>query len=324
MQFASRLPALLGLAALAFSALPQAAYADYPDHPIKMVVPFPPGGGADLTARVYAEAMSKKLGQPIIVENKGGAGGAIGAAQVANSEGDGYTILYTTPGQQITLPYLMKTLPYDPKSLKPVSQVSLAPSVLVINKNVPVKNVAELIALAKKKPGELTCGSSGIGASSHLNCELLQSMAGIKLQHVPYKGTSETLKDLVGGELTLTIDTIGVYASQIEVGNLVALGVTTPQRIDLLPKVPPIADTLPGFDASPVNYLTVPAKTPDRIVDLLSKATIAVSKEPEVRDRLHKLSILEQANSPAEMAELVRAEQVKWKKVIDNAGIKPQ
>ncbi|AHV92721.1 Bug family tripartite tricarboxylate transporter substrate binding protein [Bordetella holmesii] len=259
-------------ALLALTAWITPVEAAYPEKPIRMVVPFAPGGGADLTARVVADSLSKRLGQPVIVENKAGAGGVIGAGAVARSDPDGYTLLYTTPGQQMTLPYLMKNMPYDPADLRPVSQVSLAPSVLVVNDKLGVKTLDELIALAKKRPGELNFVSAGIGASSHLNGELLQILAGIKLQHVPYKGTGEAVKDLVAGNGDLAIDTVGIYTSFIKDKGLIPLGVTTTTEIPLLPGVPPMSRSLPGYDASPVNYISVPKATPEPIVRKLARA----------------------------------------------------
>ncbi|HBP28799.1 MAG: Bug family tripartite tricarboxylate transporter substrate binding protein [Advenella sp.] len=296
----------------------------FPNKPLRMVVPFAPGGGADMTARIISETLAKKLGQPVVVENKAGAGATIGAAYVARSAPDGYTILYTTPGPQITNPNLMKSLPYEPDDLKPVSKVSIAPSVLVINSNLPVKSVDELIALARDKPGQIRYASAGIGASSHLNGELLQTMAKIKLQHVPYKGTGEALKDLVGGNTDMAIDTLAVYMPYIKSGKLTALGVTTPTALDLLPGIEPIGKSLPGYDASPMNYLSVPAKTPDSIVSILNKAVNDAIKEPEVKDKLLQQGILAEGSSQQEIEALIGKEQLKWQKVIDGAGLSPK
>lgn len=301
-----------------------AAHAAYPDRPIRMIVPFAPGGGADLTARVVADTLGKKLGQPVIIENKAGAGGVIGAAAVARSDPDGYTLLYTTPGQQMTLPFIMKNMPYDPADLRPVSQVSLAPSVLVVNKKLGVTSLPQLIELAKKRPGELNFVSAGIGASSHLNGELLQMLAGIKLQHIPYKGTGDAVKDLVGGNGDIAIDTVGIYTGFINDGRLVALGVTTAEESPVLPGVAPISRALPGYDASPVNYITVPKATPEAVVQKLAGALQATIAEPEVKKRMLEQGILAIANTPDQMAELLRKEQARWREVIEKAGIQKQ
>lgn len=307
--------------AVALMTLAAASQAAYPDKPIKMIVPFAPGGGADFTARVVAETLSAKLGQQVVVENRPGAGGLIGATAVARADPDGYTLLYTTPGQQMTLPYLVKEMPYKPEDLRPVSQVSLAPSVLVVNKKLGVKTLQELIDLAKKRPGELNFVSAGIGASSHLNGELLQSLAGIKLQHIPYKGTGEAVKDLVGGNGDMAIDTVGIYTAFIQDGRLIPLGVTTPHEVSILPGVPPLSATLPGYDASPVNYISVPRATPDDIVEKLAKAIAETIAEPTVKQKMLGQGILAIANTPDEMQALVSKEQERWRKVITEAGI---
>lgn len=300
------------------------AHAAYPEKPIKMIVPFAPGGGADLTARVVADTLSKKLNQTVIVENRAGAGGLIGATAVARAEPDGYTLLYTTPGQQMTLPYLKKDMPYDPDDLRPVSQVSLAPSVLVVNKQLGVNTLDELIALAKKRPGELNYVSAGIGASSHLNGELLQLLADVELQHVPYKGTGEAVRDLVGGNGDLAIDTVGIYTAFIKDQRLIALGVTTTEAVPLLPGVAPISDSLPGYDASPVNYISVPQATPEPVVQKLAEALRDTIADPGVKEKMLEQGILAVSNTPDEMAALLKKEQARWRDVINKAGLAQQ
>ncbi len=296
----------------------------WPSKPIKMVVPFAPGGGADITARVYADALQKILGQSIVVENKAGAGGAIGANSVASSPPDGYTFLYTTPGQQMTLPFLVKKLGYDPDALMPVSQVSLAPSVLVVNSKLGIKNLDQFISYAKSHPGKLSFVSAGIGSSSHLNGELLKSLAKIDVEHIPYKGTGEALRDLVGGMGDFSIDTVGIYTAYIKDGRLTPLGVTTPFAVDILPNVLSLNKTIPGFDASPVNYITAPRGTPDDIVRKMSGALNQAAKEPQVKSTLAAQGIVAVANTPDEMKTIVEKERRRWKGVIEDAGIQAQ
>jgi len=311
---------------LLFASGSKAQAEKYPDHPLRMIVPFAPGGAADITARVIGEGLSKQIGQPVIVESHAGAGGTIGANLVAHAPPDGYTILFTTPGQQITLPYLIKPLPYDPDDLKPVSLVAVVPGVLVVRNNLQVKSVQELIDLAKSKPGQIHFGSAGIGSSGHLNTELLQSLAHIKLEHVPYKGASEAQRDLISGRIDMAIDTIGAYLSQIKAGTVIPLGVTTPEPVSILPDVPPIAATLPDYKSSPINYnyLSAPAKTPDNIMRILNEAMNKVMQKPEIQKKLLDHAILARVNTSAQMADLVESERVKWKIIIDQAGILPQ
>ncbi|NYT81109.1 tripartite tricarboxylate transporter substrate binding protein [Alcaligenaceae bacterium] len=295
----------------------------YPNQPIRMVVPFAPGGGADLTARMVAEPLAQELGQSIIIENKPGGGATVGARIVATAKPDGYTVLYTTPGPQLTNPYLMKSLPYDPnKDLKPVSRIAIVPSVLVVNKTVGVKNVKELIEKAKKEPHSVRFASAGIGASSHLSGELFKVMTGAEIDHVPYRGTGPAMQDLVGGRVEMAIDSLTVYMPFIESGDLIPLGVATLKPLDALPGVPPIANDLPGFDSSPVNYLSVPGGTPDAIVEKLNTALNKVLSQPELKERMLKAGLLPEGNTAAEMQELVVNEQAKWKKVIEVSGAK--
>ena len=313
----------LSVVTAAFSSQSLAAES-YPTKPIKIVVPFAPGGAADTTARMMSEPLSRQLGQTVIVENKPGGGATIGAAYVANAPADGYTVLYTTPGPQITNPYLMAKLPYDPdKDLVPVSRVSWFPNVLVVTTSLPVNSVSELIAYARKNPGKVNFASSGIGASSHLAGELFKTMANVDITHVPYKGSGQVLQDLIGGNVQMTIDSLSVYLPSIKAGTVKALGIAMPQRSPALPEVPAIDDQLKGFDATAVNYLTVPAATPKAVIDRLNKAVVTVLADPALQERMFAMGMVPKSSTPDEMAKEVRLEQTKWKKVIQDSGAKP-
>ena len=319
MEKSIRKIAALLLAAVAFGAAAQ----DYPNRPIRMVVPFAPGGGADIVARAVAAPLAKRLGQPIVVDNKPGGGATLGADIVAKAPADGYTILYTTPGPQMTNPWLMAKLPYDPeKDLVPVSEVAIVPNVLVVPKDLPVKSLKEMIQYAKAHPGKVNYASAGAGASSHLAGELFKQAAGVYIVHIPYRGTGPALTDLLSGQVQMAIDSIAVYKPHIDSGALRALGVATPQRSALLPQVPPIADELKGFEAAPINYISVPAKTPQAVVDRLNREINAVLQSPELKAQLAASGVIPQGSTQAEMAALVRSESAKWKKVIEFSGAK--
>ncbi len=296
----------------------------FPSKPIKLVVPFAPGGAADMTGRLVAENLAKRIGQPVVVENKPDAGATVGAAYVLNAPADGYTLLYTTPGPQITNPYLMARLPYDPKDLIPVSRIAWVPSVLVVNPALPVKSVKELIEYARKNPGKVNFGSAGIGASSHLSGELFKSMAGIDITHVPYKGTGQVVSDLVGGNIQMTIDSLSVYLPYIKSGQVRALGIAMPQRSPAVPDLAPVSDDLKDFDATPVNYLTVKSGTPDAVIKKLNAEMKAVLSDPALQERMAKLGLFPQWSTPEDMAIEVAKESSKWKDVIQKSGAKAE
>jgi tripartite-type tricarboxylate transporter receptor subunit TctC len=310
------------VACLAFGASVAQAQA-YPDRPLHLVVPFAAGGGADLVARAVAAALAKRMGQPVIVDNKPGGGGTLGADSVAKAAADGYTLLYTTPGPQITNPYLMAKLPYDPVAdLTPVSQVAVVSAVLVVNSSVPVKSLKELIDYARVHPGKVNFASAGIGSSSHLAGELFKHDAKIDIVHVPYRGTAPALQDLLSGNVSMAIDSIAVYRPYIDSGKLRALAVSSRERSPILPGVPPIADTLPGFDASVVNYISVRGGTPKEIVTRLNREINALLQTPEVKDYLLGHGVVPKGNTTEEMAVLVKSESAKWKQVIQVSGAK--
>jgi tripartite-type tricarboxylate transporter receptor subunit TctC len=299
------------------------AASDYPTHTIRMIVPFAPGGAADLFARMMADPMGRQLGQAVVVENKPGAGATIGATLVARSAADGYTLLYTTPGPQITNPYLMKSLPYDPKKdIVPVSMLAFVPSVLVVGKQIPVQSVAQLIAYARANPNKIRIANSGVGATSHLSGELFKAMTGLPLVQISYAGSGPAMRDILGGTVEMTIDSVAVYLPYIKSGALKALGVTTPQELPMLPGVPPIGKDLAGFDASPVNYLSVPAGTSPEIIERLNAVVAEVLKQPDLQKRMLDLGMLPESSSPERMAKLIGTESAKWKKVIEVSGAK--
>lgn len=313
---------ICAFAALAlFAAAGPAEAQDYPNKPIRLIVPFAPGGGADLMARILGEPLAKRLGQPIVIENKPGAGATLGADTAAKSPADGYTLLFTTPGPQITNPYLMGKLPYDPnKDFAPVATLVTAVNVLVVTPSLPVKNVAELIAYAKANPGKLNFSSSGVGSSSHLSGELFKQMAGINIVHVGYRGSGPSIADLLSGNVQMSIDTVAVMLPHIESGGLRALAVATVDRNPTLPDLPPIADTLPGFDGSSINYINAPAGTPQPIVEKLNREINAVLTDKEVQQRMITAGLTSIVETPAALADRIAREQAKWKQVIEQVA----
>lgn len=293
----------------------------YPTRPITLVVPFAPGGGADHIARRIAAPLSARLGQPIVIDNRPGGGGTLGAAAVAKAKPDGYTLLYATPGQQMTLPHLMDKLPYDPEhDFAAISPLLRGVSVLVVHKDVPANSVQELIDLAKARPGELSFASAGIGASSHLAGALFQHMAGLDIVHVPYRGSGAAVTDVASGRVEMAIDTISVYQPHITSGSVKPLGVSSLKATPVLPGVPPMADDLEGFDASPVNYITAPAGTPPDIIARLNREINEVLEMPEIIDFFQQVGADSQGGTPEDLEALIRSESEKWKTVIQASG----
>jgi len=317
---------LAGLAALAALCAPLAAPAQaWPERPIRLVVPFAAGGGSDLLARTLAEPLAQRLGQPVVVDNKPGANAVIGADLVAKAPADGYTVLYTPPGPQITNPSLMARLPYDPvKDLLPVARLGVFAAVLVVHPGVPARNLRELIAYAKANPGRVYFSSPGIASANHLGGEYLKALAGIDIVHVPYKGSAPALQDLLGGRVQMTIDTLAALLPHIRSGAVRPIAVAALERAPSLPELPTLAETLEGFDASSLSYLSVRAGTPAPIVERLNREVNAVLAQPAVRARLLELGILPGPGTQAAIARQVESERRKWKKVIDAAGLKAE
>jgi len=299
------------------SALAQAAY---PSKPVKLVVPYPPGGPTDIVARVIAQRLQTQTGQPFVIENLPGAGGNTGAAAVARAAPDGYTLLVATTAHAIN-PSLFKNLSYQfGRDFAPISQLTSGPLVVVVNPALPAKNMAELIALAKSKPGELNFASSGNGQSTHLAGELFNATAGTKIRHVPYKGSAPALTDTMGGQTQLMFDTMLSAMPHVKGGKLRALAVTSAQRSPAAPELPTVAETLPGFEAIAWNGLLAPANTPREIIAKLSAELRTAMEQPEVRERFEAQGFAAAWNTPEAFAGFIQAEIDKWAKVVQVSG----
>jgi tripartite-type tricarboxylate transporter receptor subunit TctC len=312
--------ALLGAAALTGAAQAQA---DWPSRPVRIVVPFAPGGTTDLTARIVAEQLGQALKQTFVIENKAGAGGNIGAAEVAKAAPDGYTFLMGTPGTQAINQFLYSKMPYDTaKDLVPVSFVVRVPNVMILNPSVPAKNLKEFIALAKAKPGALSYGSPGNGSTGHLSSELFKTQANVFITHIPYRGSGPMLQDLLAGQIQVSIDNLPSALPHIQAGKLVAIGVTSENKVAALPDVPPIASVLPGYVAESWFVLVAPAGTPPAIIDKLSAEVDRILKKPEVVERFSKLGATPVGGTPKQLGDFIAAETMKWKAVVKASGAK--
>ncbi|MFP3757026.1 tripartite tricarboxylate transporter substrate binding protein [Cupriavidus sp. SIMBA_020] len=316
----SLLSALLAAAALAAGT----AHAAYPDHPIRWIVPFPAGGAMDNIARTLGEDMSKTLGQAVVVENRPGAGGNIGAELVARAPADGHTLLIVANGMAVN-PALYGKLGYDPiKDFAPVSLLAVVPNVLVANKaKTPARTVAEVIASAKARPGKYTYASAGNGTSIHLAGELFTSMAQVDLLHIPYKGSGPAMTDLLGGQVDYMFDSITSAKPQIDSGKLTPIAVTTARRSSALPNVPTLAEAgLPGYELSPWFAAFVPARTPQPVIDALNKAMLEALKKPAVQQRLAGIGAEPIGSTPAALRDHLAKETTKWGALIKEKGIR--
>ena len=313
--------ALWGAAAAALSLAFPTQATDFPTKPVTMVVPFAPGGPTDAMARTLAAAV--KLGQPVIVENKAGAGGNLGAEAVARADKDGQTLLFGTSGPLAINVSLYRKIGYDPvKSFAPVIQIGHLPNVLVVNPAIPAKAVKELVAYAKANPGKLSFASSGNGASSHLAGVMFNNAAGTDFLHIPYKGTGPALTDLLGGQVSMTFTDVLTALPYIKSGKLRALGVTTKDRSQVRPDVPTIAEQgYAGFDVSVFFGLVVPAGTPKAAIDKLNQGFAEALKQPEVRKTLLAQGLeFAPSTSPEQLGNFIQAEVVKWRAVVKSSG----
>ncbi len=296
----------------------------WPAKPIKWVVPFAPGGTTDILARTVGDKLSVALGQPVIIENKPGAGGGVGAEFTAKAAPDGYTIMGGTISTHAINASLYSKLPYDPvKDFAAVTLIARVPNMLVINPSIPAKDVRELIVLLKANPGKYSFASSGNGTSQHLSGELFKSMAGVEMQHIPYKGSPPALQDVMGGQVAMTFDNITTAWPLAKDGRLRALAVTTAKRSPIAPDVPTLAESgLPGFEVGSWQGVFAPAGTPPEIVKRLNAEIVKILNQPDVREKLLALGAEPVGNSPEEFSAMVKAEVVKWSDVVRKSGAK--
>jgi tripartite-type tricarboxylate transporter receptor subunit TctC len=321
----SAMPARLLLATLSLLAIAAGVLAEqaYPARPITMVVTFAAGGSSDVLARAVAQSMSHGLGQQIVVDNRPGAGGQIGAEVVAHAAPDGYTVLFGTNGTLGIGPALYKHLRYDPlHDLAPVGILHKLPLLLIINPSIPAKNLQELIAYARKNPGKLSFASAGIGSVSHLAGELFKEEAKIDILHVPYKGGGAAVPDLIAGRVSMMLETIPNALPLAKSGQMRAIAVTTKERSAAAPDIPTLAESgLPGFDVSAWTGLFVPAGTPDAVIDRLNAETRKIASDSHYVDLIHKMGTNIAGSSPQEFGAFVRGDIARWTKVIARAGI---
>jgi tripartite-type tricarboxylate transporter receptor subunit TctC len=313
------------LAALAFAAVAEPAAAqDYPTRPVTFIVPFAPGGVTDIFARILAQNLEKRLGKPFVVENKPGGSGIAAALDVAHAAPDGYTIMMASSTLLALNVTVHKNLPYDPrKDLTPVSLLARVPFVLVVNPTLPVHSVEDLVKLAKDKPGQITYGTPGPGTFHHLNAEMFQSIFGLKLIQVPYKGTVPALTDLVGGHIQMMFSDVPPAIALIRAGKLRALGVTTKERVPAVADIAPLAEVgIPGYDAASWHTVTTTANVPSAVVNKLHDTIAAIMNDPGVVEGLIRDgTIPQQSPPPAELKRFVASEIVRWGKVVEQAGI---
>lgn len=305
------------------AALAQTSAAEFPKQTIQIVVPFPPGGNTDLIARILAEGLQTAFKSPVVVVSKPGAGTNIGASFVANSEPDGYTLLISAPASFVVNQFIYSNLTYNPDTaFAPVSFAADFPNVLVVPPSLGVKSIQQLIDKAKAQPGKITYASAGIGTSSHLAGALFWQMAGIKLLHVPYKGTSQSLQDLIPGRVDMTIDNLGPILPFIKSGQLLALGVSTKDPVSLLPGVPPIDSALKGYSLSSWNVLAAPAGTPKDIVAKISAECDRILHAPDTIAKLNSFGSRPVGGTPEQTAAFLKEERVRWESAIRAADIK--
>jgi tripartite-type tricarboxylate transporter receptor subunit TctC len=309
----------------ALPALPRIVRAEaYPSRPVRIVVGFAPGSASDILSRLIAQSLSDRLGRPFIVENHGGAGGTLGAEMVVHAPADGYTLLYCGSADAVNATMYEKLSYNFIRDITPVASMARGPLVLVVHPSFPARTIEEFIAYTKANPGKVAFASAGIGTVAHMAGELFMAKADVKLVHVPYRGLGPAMTDLLGGQVQAIFSTMPPAIGHIRAGRLRPLGMTSTTRSEALPDVPIIADFLPGYEASLLNGLGAPTKTPADIVDTLNKRVSAIVAEPRMKTRLADLGDVPVAMTPAEFGKALAEETEKWRKVIHTAGIRPE
>jgi tripartite-type tricarboxylate transporter receptor subunit TctC len=312
----------LSVLAASFAASTAVPAQDYPNRAVKIIVPFPAGGSADVVPRVVGDYLSRKWGQPVVIENRPGAAGNIGSELVYKAEPDGYTLLSAPPPPLVINHNLYPKLNFDPTRFIPIAVMARIPNALVVTPSFKPQTVAEVIAYAKANPGKVNSAIQGIGTTSHLTSEMFQLDAGVKFQHVPYTGSAPALNDLVGGQVDIMFDNLGVSLALVEGKKLRLLAVASPQRMKALPNVPTIAETLPGFESEAFFSVVAPPKTPMAIVNKINADINEALKQPELLARMAKLSAEVVGGTQEQTAAYFRSEIVRWQKVIKAANVK--
>jgi tripartite-type tricarboxylate transporter receptor subunit TctC len=311
--------AVIGLSTVA--SMGSASAQDYPTRPVKWVVGYPPGGATDIIARLLGQRLSERLGQQFVIENKPGAGNNIATESVINAEPDGYTLLFVNPANYINAS-LYANLKFNVvRDIAPIAAFNRVPNVMTVNKDVPAKTAAEFIAYVKANPGKVNLASSGNGTSVHLSGEMFMAMAGVKMQHVPYRGAAPAITDLLGGQVQLIFDNMPSILQHVRAGSVRALAVTGTARSPLLPDVPVLADTIPGYEASALFGVGAPKNTPKAVIEKLNKEINAVLAEPAIKARLLDLGGEPLIGPPEAFGAMIVAETEKWKKVIEEAKV---
>ncbi|GAB2895734.1 Bug family tripartite tricarboxylate transporter substrate binding protein [Paralcaligenes ginsengisoli] len=316
---------VLAIAVALASPAPSVAKEAYPNHSITVINPWTAGGPADTVARPILQKLSEMLKQPVVLENKAGANGTIGSNFVAHAVPDGYTLLFSHVGPITISPAVQKHMPYDSvRDLAPITQVVSAPTVLVVRPDLPIHNLKELVDYARAHPGKLTYGSVGPGSTTHLAGEMLASMANVKLLHVPYKGAAPVVTDLLGKQIDMAFLNIAGVIPFLKSGQMRGIAVSTLKRSTLLPDLPAIAETYPGFEVNSWYGLMAPAKTPKAIIDLLQRDVAAILKMPDIVKTLSMNGLAPEGTTPEQYAKQISKDLVRWKEAVKNAGLEPQ